>query len=201
MKKVFFFILATISLHATAQNAEKTIEEYKSSGHFKIDNSDIVVSKVIEELSGTKEDIYVKVKSYFATAYKDAKSVIQMDDKEAGLIIGKGMFSNVYSYTANLVVPVKYSAYHTLRVDVKDGRARIICSVYSWSVEWDASRNYMNDDYPVLSYSPFTKNKIYGSKDKPAEAFVKLIDRMHGTINSLEISLKTAGDNAGDEDW
>jgi hypothetical protein len=203
MKKLLLFsILTFLSFEMFAQNTEEIIEEYKNSEYFKINGSDIVVSKIIEELPETKNDIYIKVRSYFATAYKDAKSVIQMDDKEAGIIIGKGVFSNVYYYSANFkTVPVTYSAYHTLRVDIKDGRARVICSVSSWSVEWNAPRNYMNNEYPILSYAPFTKNKIYGSNSHPSKAFVELIDRMQNAINSLEESLKSTSINENTEDW
>jgi hypothetical protein len=49
---------------------------------------------------GTKDEIYTKVLSYFAVAYKSANDVIQQKDKEAGVVIGKGIF-DVHIYIVN----------------------------------------------------------------------------------------------------
>jgi hypothetical protein len=61
----------------------------------------------------TQQILYTKAKEWFANSFKSAKDVIQMDDKVAGIIVGKGNFSE--SKTCGIVN-------FTMKVQVKDGR-------------------------------------------------------------------------------
>ena len=56
----------------------------------------ISFSKVIQAYSIGKTDLFVAVNDWFATNYNSAKDVIQMADKEAGIISGVGIFD--YSF-------------------------------------------------------------------------------------------------------
>jgi hypothetical protein len=47
-------------------------------------------SEVVEVPNVTKDELYIRGKSWFAKTFKSANNVIQMDDKDAGKIIGKG---------------------------------------------------------------------------------------------------------------
>lgn len=65
----------------------------------------------------TQNILYSKAKDWFAKAFISSENVIQKDDKEAGIIIGKG------------IIPVTGGIYltdskidFTLKVQVKDGR-------------------------------------------------------------------------------
>lgn len=108
----------------------------------KIDeNNNLIFSKTIEGLDLNKEDIYNRALSYFIYNYKDAKSVIQQQDKNAGIIIGKGYFADFHSsidtYDANgmnFITKENYSAEHLLRIDIKEGRARIILTLYNYEI-------------------------------------------------------------------
>lgn len=109
----------------------------------KIDeNKDLVFTKIVQNIKITKDEIYNRALSFYIRTYKDAKSVLQQQDKEAGIIIGKGLFSDFYiskgtfKYLGNKnTVSDYYSAYHIMRIDIKDGRARIIVTVNSYDIK------------------------------------------------------------------
>jgi len=44
---------------------------------------------VDSSVSGSKQELQVKAKMWMANAFKDAKKVIQLDDKDAGEVLGK----------------------------------------------------------------------------------------------------------------
>ena len=200
MKK--FVTLVVIMLTAVmcyAQEASALFEQYTKEGRYTIDNGNIVVSKIIEELPGTTDDIYGRVKAYFARAYGDSKSVIQTDDKEGGLIIGKGIYPSLTTFSLG-VWTIK--AYHILRVDIKDGRARIICSASSM-IPNSSAHPGNEGEYLITDYAPITnKRAMWTPKGAQTKAFVNLVDRMNNSITELESALKGGGLlQSEEEDW
>lgn len=110
------------------------------------ENNDLVFTKVVDNLNITKEDIYNRAFTYFVYKYKDANSVIQQQDKEAGIIIGKGYFKDfncsVGTYKmmgVELTTYDYYSANHILRIDIKDNRARLILTISNYEFSRGAS--------------------------------------------------------------
>src|ERR1700754_3807169 len=56
-----------------------------------------ITYKAIVEVPGiSANDIYSRAREWFATAFKSANSVLQMDDKISGKLIGKGVFTHNY---------------------------------------------------------------------------------------------------------
>lgn len=45
---------------------------------------------IVENINKTKEQIYIATNNWFISSFNDANSVIQLNDKEAGTIIGVG---------------------------------------------------------------------------------------------------------------
>lgn len=52
-------------------------------------NNSITHVIIVDSIPKTKEQIYVAVNDWFARSFNDGKSVIQLNDKDAGIIIGK----------------------------------------------------------------------------------------------------------------
>lgn len=75
MKNLLLILILFIPMVGFAQNEDKYL----------IDGNDIVVSKVVEDIDASADEIYVRAKSYFTRIYGDANSVIQTDDKEKGI--------------------------------------------------------------------------------------------------------------------
>ena len=56
----------------------------------------LTFSKIIKADSVSKTELFVVINDWFASNYNSANDVIQMSDKDAGIIIGKGSLK--YSY-------------------------------------------------------------------------------------------------------
>ena len=106
MKKLFLTIL--IGLLSTVTYSQESV----------------TYNEVVElDSTSTKNLIFQSVNTWFSTTYNSASSVIQMNDKDAGIIIGKGTMSYTYpgiAYTC-------YSGHinYTIKVVVKDGKYKV----------------------------------------------------------------------------
>lgn len=86
------------------------------------------IQKVIEFKDASKDNIYNGSRQWVAQSFKSAQDVIQMDDKESGIIIAKGNMK--YPCTGswwcsgyeNMLVKF------TLKIESRDGRARVTFS-------------------------------------------------------------------------
>jgi hypothetical protein len=112
MKKmtITFIIASTVLMQLIAQ---------EDKGNDKILSSS--VSEVVPIDSTTKDELYNRAKVWFAVYYKSSKDVIQLDDKENGKIIGKG----VIIYNSPAFSPgTLFSGYfkYVLTVEVKDNK-------------------------------------------------------------------------------
>jgi hypothetical protein len=69
----------------------------------KLDNNgNITFTRVIEVSGVSKDDLYARVLSYFTYNYNSGDDVIQIKDKEQGLVVGKGMYPEIYVGTLRL---------------------------------------------------------------------------------------------------
>jgi hypothetical protein len=108
MKKLFLIIIILCSMQGFTQKSDTAITY---TGIIKTNDSTL-----------TKDNLYLKGKEWFVSSFKSANDVIQLDDKENGMIQGKGCFS----YYSN----VKYMGQNqgsgyinfTIKLWVKNGR-------------------------------------------------------------------------------
>lgn len=206
MKRILLTVAVSITVmisYAQKKETKAKFIEYTETSHYQIDGTNIVVSDVIENIPGSKENIYINIKSFFTRYYKDANSVLQTDDKEAGVIIGKGYFKDLYTYRMMGMNPSSFSAYHILRVDIKDGRIRVIVSASDWEYETKAALDTSTGRKSrgrIIDYAPITDRRLE-DKGKQMEAFVALIDLMYATINELEKAVKEGGVTGENTDW
>lgn len=200
MKKVLIllFVFAPVLLSAQKKEIKEKYKQYTESNYYKIDGANIVVSAVIDGVIGTKEDIYIKVKNYFTRAYGSANAVIQTDDKEQGVIIGKGIYSDLYVFKPLGVLNMYLGASHILRVDIKEGRIRVICSADTWN-DYDNKRVLFRT-LNIVDYAPITDKRFF-DKGKQTIAFINLVENMHSTIDELEKSIKEGSLAVENEDW
>lgn len=66
----------------------------------------------------TKDKLYSAGAEWFATTYHNARFVLQMQDKDAGVIIGKGSFEYTVSGTNRQAVS------YTVKLSFKNGRMK-----------------------------------------------------------------------------
>jgi len=83
--------------------------------------------RLVDSLSLSRSDIYTRLRTFVAIAFNSAKNVIQMDDKESGKIICKGIMNPILKYRLmGDTVKFKGNVKFTLQIDVKENKYRCI---------------------------------------------------------------------------
>ena len=93
----------------------------------------ITFSKVIQSDNSSKTKLFVSINDWFASNYNSANEVIQMADKDEGIIIGKG--SMEYSHRK-----ISYLCYggwikYTIKVYIKENRYKVELTNFTHSVK------------------------------------------------------------------
>jgi hypothetical protein len=86
--------------------------------------------ELIDTVAGTKGELYVKANEWIAKTYGSAKAVIDMQDKEAGKLIGKCIIEAPILSTYRSIITAGQISY-IMTIDVKDGRYRCVVSDFS----------------------------------------------------------------------
>lgn len=110
MKKVLLlFMLMSLAFIAHAQ--EQNYEELK-------------FSKVIQsESDANKNTLYAALRNFMATYYRNSQEVIQMDDKEAGILIGKA--TSIFDSPSMMLSAYEGWLDYNLKLQARDGRVRV----------------------------------------------------------------------------
>lgn len=56
----------------------------------KDENGNLNYNEVVQVDTIKKDELYLRSKQFFVDVFKSANDVIQMDDKDAGVVVGKG---------------------------------------------------------------------------------------------------------------
>lgn len=112
-----------------------------------------------------KDKLYSLSKQFLIQAFKDSKEVIQLDDKEGGIIIAKGNFSYQQS---NAKFPCgrlsgKGIVEFTLKIQIKDGKIKVTLSDFKHITE---PILLDGNTYPNLNVGVIYKDKSYTSADE-----------------------------------
>lgn len=77
----------------------------------------------------SQAELYNRARVWFIENYKSAKNVLQLEDKEAGILVGKGIIPILYdvrifskSKGDSFTMHQNLDVYHTIRVYTKKGR-------------------------------------------------------------------------------
>ena len=167
---------------------------------YTVDKSgNVVVSKIVEGLALQRDDIYLAASKYFENADKDTKYKIVINSKENGVVAGEGEYlqfheDNFFPYSYFLNAPF------TLRVDTKDGRAKlsIILSYYT------GKRSNINESIDihdqVSAFQPVNEDESEHRK-LYTKAFQKLYEKISKTLNEVETVLKSTRSSLPETDW
>jgi hypothetical protein len=156
------------------------------------DKGNLNFNEVVQVDSASKSQLHFRAKQFFADAFKSAQDVIQMDDKEAGIVIGKG-WSMIYIRVMGNPVPSKM--WYTVKVQSREGRYKV--ELYDISYEGDTGPA----GYPEQM---FDKKNYYKSNGKPRDINEKYknetIAVVNGMLDMLQAQMKKR-DVMGKDDW
>jgi len=158
------------------------------------------------EVNASKDDIFHNARKWFVNNFPKEKSVLQMEDKEDGIMMGKAQY--LYSFSSG-VKSVYVTMYFTLNLEIKDGKYRIqIYDLFGHEAKRDHLLDGMSvldatlDKDGVMQYDPYnaltTKNidfaAIYSNylHGKSKKYNTKLLSRMDKEIQSLLSTLNQA---------
>ena len=167
---------------------------------YTVDKSgNVVVSKIVEGLALQRDDIYLAALKYLENAYKDTKYKIVINSKENGVVAGEGEYLQFHE---DNFFPFSYflNAPFTLRVDTKDGRAKlsIILSYYT------GKRSNINESIDihdqVSAFQPVNEDESEHRK-LYTKAFQKLYEKISKTLNEVETVLKSTRSSLPETDW
>lgn len=208
MKKIFLSLctlFCCISIPVNAQKDPIADDKIASiSGLWKQENETIYVQKIIDLEGLNKDIIFNKVLEFMTRTYKDASEVIQVKEKENGLLVGKG---TSYFYVNEIFKgsAVKQTIWHIFKAEVKDNKARITISIHTvnWNVEASQIGNtYIsakNGEYPLTACYPIGNDE--SKKKRSGYVFYHAVNNIINLLDSCENFLKLETETASSDDW
>lgn len=151
-------------------------------------SSNKITYKAMVDVPGmAKDDIYKKSREWFATTFKSANSVLQMDDKESGKLIGKGnfMFNYIinagFGATSNMPETVGF----TLNISIKDNKYRIV--ITDFTVTTTTKTLDFENQYQAISIM----KSYYGKNKAMTSTYNNMISLISDTDNSAIKTLES----------
>lgn len=185
-KTLFILVLLFVVLGISAQS----------------DVRELTFSKVIQdEHNANKADLYTIMRGFITMYFKNSQKVIQMDDREAGVIICKG--TSIFNAQGLMLSSYDGWLDFTIKIQARDGRVKIDVSNF---FHHNKPGNYDKSNLGLLTTSEvYTDkgslkkyhNKVWGMLKEKAAGISDDI------FNNAEIAIKK-GDkesSSGEDNW
>ena len=173
-------ILATLALASAVQAAA-------ASTNGTTQHAVLAFSEVVEVKDASAKELYTRAKVWFATAFVDSKAVLEVQDKEAGLSIGKGSFTyepNIFMSSSLIRGHVTFS----VSVSCKDGRYKYSFSDFTHHGSMLRSQGPI--DFGLMTTSETCPPVSGTSKGMREKVWKHLKDVSTAKANALTVSLK-----------
>lgn len=160
--------------------AEHIFKEYTIVKRYKYDNNIIKIDALLSNIPGTKDEIYNKIRNYYApqlTYY--AKGQTNNEIME-----GEGIYENLVSSPQNgILINGTYMVWVRM---LDDGSVYILYNALDWQymTEYKGSYNLKSINL-IADYAPFNNKTFCNSPESQTEAFIRLVDAIHGSLNEL----------------
>jgi hypothetical protein len=110
------------------------------------------------ESNETKNDLYLKAKVFIAERFKSASDVIQLDDKENGMLLIKGSIKETFIFQLS---SLDYYFSFTMKIYIKENKYRVVVSdVYNSLAPYKHNTLLINK-YRGAFADNLTKNKYW----------------------------------------
>ena len=168
-KALFVFIGCFFAVIAYPQKKNKHQENLEKiqvvidslSQYYTITDEGLLFSRVIQAPEYNKDALFVKILEIFSSIYNNAKVVIQAQDKEQGVIIGKGDDEEI---RYDNISGGKYinTVHHTIKVEVREGRFKVSITLTDANLAYYNMRGGKAWDYhhPIFNFYPFSGESI-----------------------------------------
>lgn len=202
---VLFLIFISWSVFSQDEKTKQLLSSIE--GKYLIsDQGDVVIQKIIKDSTKNKEVLYNTIKQSLITIYRNANSVIQIDDKEGGLIVCKGIFDDLLN-AKGVQDGVFFTGHHLLKIEIKDGRARI--TIILNNIERDvAASQYairQHEEKHISQYYTFNNERtgLFANTFKSQEGrmFYNLTKRSIGLLENIEKSIMTSTPTKTNDNW
>lgn len=162
-------------------------------------NNSLTYIQVIDCKNQTKDQLYVLL-NYWATAsFNDAKSVIQLNDKELGCIIVQAYLSNVASHVGGINT-YEISVKPIIKIDIKDGKIRVTYTVQNYDafiISGGGIMGAMGGTVPVTVEEKWALDGCFPfvPKDKHKKTSAKALIMTHAFSNVIMDKIEEAVKN------
>lgn len=169
------------------------------SQYYTVTEEGVLLSRVIQAPDYNKESLFVKVLEVTSSIYVDSKEVIQTQDKEEGIIFGKGHFQET-KYDKISGAREICTIHHNLKIEVKDGRFKVSITLNKTELAY-----YMMNgvkaweyNYNILNFYPFSQNIKLKHKDN---SFNRIKFGITNALSVLDIFEQKTKKEETNDDW
>ena len=170
-------------------------------------NNALTYTQVIETPGKTKEQLYILLNYWYSASFGSGKAVIQLNDKDAGVIIGKGYIESIASHTGGMN---NYTVHlePVIKTDIKDNKIRITYTVPFYSVVVRVGGGFFgNPSQAKRSEENWLLDKCFpfAEKDSHKKTSSKALVMAHAYSNvvmdKIEEAVKSGLVGNEDEEW
>lgn len=144
-------------------------------------DSQVVYTNIITVDGVSKDELYKRARLFIVKNYKSANAVIQLDDKESGHIIGKGVLT-VVTDGGDLLGASETKVNHTISIMVKDGRYKYEVSDLSVIGQLGSTQTTTPMEYYITSKNKFQKRFSVDAHTYISIFVQSLIDAMNTKV-------------------
>ncbi len=159
----------------------------------------IQFSNVIEIEGVSKNELYSRARKWFSDYYVSFEAVIDLEDREEGVITGRprGTFPYKYSSVSTYDIPMSYE----LSIYVKDGRFKYIATAINHVATPTQNNGYSTAETPIEIH--ISDERIYKKNGKKREKFAQWKIGVIQSFRALEKDIITGMSKpiSGNDDW
>lgn len=109
-------------------------QRLKDSEEVALDKNDgLAWSEIIPAEGVDKEKLYIILNYWYTMTFNDAKSVIKLNDKASGTIIGSGFVADIARHSGG-ANKYQVNMQPVIKADIKDGKVRITYTIQAFPV-------------------------------------------------------------------
>lgn len=226
MKKILLLgmcLLATVIVNAQIMRAEELLDYAKEkygekwveaaanlASELSLDkNNALTYTQVVEAPGKTKEQLYVLINYWYTSTFNSGKAVIQLNDKDAGVIIGRGYIDGVAGHVGGMTT-YKVNLTPVIKTDIKEGKIRITYTVPFYEVEkfvgggilgavGGARASAINENWVLDKCYPFVEKDSH--KKTSSKAFVMAHAYSNVIMDKIEEAVKNGMTGNETDNW